>query len=318
MASPEAKIRERLHEIAARVHWRHVMRIAASKVFAFPELRHLRQVVIHVCDALDHDLTLADIAVRSGARLALDLLEDNVAARLPDARCSLTARALSLLELGPPQFDSRLTSLLDLETIETVQREVTMRISQGMTTPALGAWKMLFALARHDYLHESWGVSQIKTWWPSSAEQSLALIEAMGELPNLAQPVIEAIRNAQAIAGFKATANTVEASEALNNTSNSLQLNLIPVDLLSEQGDPYYIFVGSESDLVDKIIQMIPSAFEDFREVSRCCEGTKRQICTTSWDLVALFPNSCVSWEWQTHSAARSPKRDAAISAPES
>jgi hypothetical protein len=31
---------------------------------------------------------------------------------------------------------------------------------------------------------------------------------------------------------------------------------------------------------VDKIIQMIPSAFEDFREVSRCCEGTKRQICT--------------------------------------
>src|SRR5271169_2200396 len=34
--------------------------------------------------------------------------------------------------------------------------------------------------------------------------------------------------------------------------------------------------------LVDKIMQMIPSAFEDFREVSRCCEGTKRQICTTS------------------------------------
>jgi hypothetical protein len=30
--------------------------------------------------------------------------------------------------------------------------------------------------------------------------------------------------------------------------------------------------------LVDKIIQMIPSVFEGFREVSRCCEGTKRQI----------------------------------------
>jgi hypothetical protein len=35
-------------------------------------------------------------------------------------------------------------------------------------------------------------------------------------------------------------------------------------------------------DLVDKIIQMMPSVFEDFRKVSRCCEGTKRQICTTS------------------------------------
>jgi|SRR6516162_11940128 len=34
--------------------------------------------------------------------------------------------------------------------------------------------------------------------------------------------------------------------------------------------------------LVDKIIQMIPSAFEDFREVWPCCEDTKRQICTTS------------------------------------
>jgi hypothetical protein len=33
---------------------------------------------------------------------------------------------------------------------------------------------------------------------------------------------------------------------------------------------------------VDKIIQMIPSALEDFREVSPCCAGNKRQICTTS------------------------------------
>src|SRR6516165_5188443 len=41
--------------------------------------------------------------------------------------------------------------------------------------------------------------------------------------------------------------------------------------------------------LVDKIIQMIPSAFEDFREVWPCCEDTKRQICTT---LMSAFASS--------------------------
>jgi hypothetical protein len=41
--------------------------------------------------------------------------------------------------------------------------------------------------------------------------------------------------------------------------------------------------VSGKGQLVDKIIQMIPSAFKDFREVSCCCEGMKRQICTTSF-----------------------------------
>jgi hypothetical protein len=44
--------------------------------------------------------------------------------------------------------------------------------------------------------------------------------------------------------------------------------------------------------LVDKIIQMIPSAFEDFREVSHCFEGTKRQICTTRVSSAGLPPQS--------------------------
>jgi hypothetical protein len=41
-------------------------------------------------------------------------------------------------------------------------------------------------------------------------------------------------------------------------------------------------FYIEADNLVDKIVQMIPSALWDFREVSACCEGNKRQICTTS------------------------------------
>jgi len=40
---------------------------------------------------------------------------------------------------------------------------------------------------------------------------------------------------------------------------------------------------------VNKIIQMIPSAFEDFREVWPCCEDTKRQICTTRIVVTVTF-----------------------------
>src|SRR6516225_12319558 len=41
--------------------------------------------------------------------------------------------------------------------------------------------------------------------------------------------------------------------------------------------------------LVNKIIQMIPSAFEDFREVWPRCEDTKRQICTTRIVVTVTF-----------------------------
>ena len=43
-------------------------------------------------------------------------------------------------------------------------------------------------------------------------------------------------------------------------------------------------------ELVDKIIQMIPTAFEDFREVWPCCEDTKRQICTTRGGRTKTLP----------------------------
>jgi hypothetical protein len=47
------------------------------------------------------------------------------------------------------------------------------------------------------------------------------------------------------------------------------------------------ILTREDVHLMDKSIQMIPSAFEDFCEVSGCCEGTKRQICTTNIEHVA-------------------------------
>jgi hypothetical protein len=123
-----------------------------------------------------------------------------------------------------------------------------MRVSQWMTSAALGAWKMLFSLARPDHPYEPWAISQIKTWWPSEAEQSLSLIESMGEMPNLATPVIESIRTAQVVAGFRATAGAFETCEALSNQSNLAELNVIPADLLRDEGDPYYIFVATKND----------------------------------------------------------------------
>jgi hypothetical protein len=59
------------------------------------------------------------------------------------------------------------------------------------------------------------------------------------------------------------------------------------------------------SVLVDKIIQMIPSALWDFCEVSPCYEGNKRQICYTRFSLFG----------WTLDSAADQMAKERALTA---
>ncbi|MFT4936158.1 MAG: hypothetical protein ACI9LT_002870 [Pseudoalteromonas distincta] len=138
MSSPEALIEERLREISNRTHWRHVMRIACSKVFGQPELRHLRNGVIGICDSIDiGDVSEADALVRTGAYLAADLLQDGVALRLPGMRRSLVRRANMLMELGPSAA-VRLARFYDQDTAEVFRADVEKHLleSSGRTQKA--------------------------------------------------------------------------------------------------------------------------------------------------------------------------------------
>ena len=87
---------QRLRAVALSAHWQHVFRIAASKIFSVAELSPLRAEVVAICHALDNgDQGEDGRLVRSGARLALELLHDGLAHTAPvSAETSFVGRYL--------------------------------------------------------------------------------------------------------------------------------------------------------------------------------------------------------------------------------
>jgi hypothetical protein len=197
MSSPEAAIVDRLNEIAARTHWRHVFRIAASKVFALTDLTHLRRQIIHICDALDRgDLGASDMVSLSGARLAIDLLTDNVAARLPDMRRALVTRALDLLILGPrTERRSNLARFLDDDTKQTFEAKLVEHLSYDHSDRSRAAVGLLFSLANKNNRFSSWAMELLLRYWPSDSAKIMELVEearTFPDLPELRQRIFEA------------------------------------------------------------------------------------------------------------------------------
>ncbi|MGO8154496.1 NACHT domain-containing NTPase [Rhizobium leguminosarum] len=127
VGSDQHLLTERLRKIAASAHWRHVFRIAASKIFSITEMGHLRSDIVAICDALDKgDLDKAAPFIGAGAALALDLLADGIASNAPKFYRSLFARAIAVLDMEQDAFDSRIASVATadkgkmlLEAIET-------------------------------------------------------------------------------------------------------------------------------------------------------------------------------------------------------
>jgi hypothetical protein len=205
MSSPEAKIIDRLHEIAARTHWRHVFRIAASKAFALAELAHLRRQIIHVCDALDHgDLSAAYRAIGAGAFLALDLLLDNVAGRLPDLKRSLVTRALKILDLGSKAVPAALATYLDRDTLRSFEAEIFPRLSDTEGLSAGAAWKLMLIISNEVSSFRQWADQALTDRWPTDAKKLLALIVS-SEIAPVSEQILDRLRLGLIEAGSEST-----------------------------------------------------------------------------------------------------------------
>jgi hypothetical protein len=145
VSGPFDMIVERLRVIALSAHWKYVFRIAVSKIFSSPELWRLREQVVSICDAADNgDLDQDALLTRGGARLALDLVADGIAAKAPKFQRRLIRRALGVLDLGPEGLDARLKRQFSTAVAEVFRHEIVSRIGQVSTPAANAAWILLF------------------------------------------------------------------------------------------------------------------------------------------------------------------------------
>lgn len=188
---------ERLRSVAATSHWSHVFRIAASKIFSVAELAHHRADVLGICHSLDNgDLGDEGRITRAGARLALDLLADGVAASAPGFHKQLLRRALHALELGSSEV-SRLRDYISPSTLEIFQEELGNRLQQGKTLAAKAAWCLAVQALP---INKAWAESLLQKFWPKSAADVLDNFADClhGDLTPL---IIEKLRDAQWTAG---------------------------------------------------------------------------------------------------------------------
>lgn len=167
---------ERLKDIALSAHWRHVFRIAASKLFSVGDFDYMRDGVLSIGNAADcGDLSQAGRLSHGGARLALDLMSDGIATTLPKYHKQLYRRALGMLELGPESFDQRLIKMLSSTTAEVFREEVVRRLQQGRTPAALSAWKATFA-AMESEDHDVDNL--VEKHWPAVPRDGIQILEA--------------------------------------------------------------------------------------------------------------------------------------------
>jgi hypothetical protein len=96
---------ERLRRLAPSAHWRNTWLLAAGRAFTHHE--HLRDPIVTLLEEVDTDSLLA-MLVAPGAQLAMDVLDDDIAAQAPRYRLLFAKRALELLDHPPEAATSRL------------------------------------------------------------------------------------------------------------------------------------------------------------------------------------------------------------------
>lgn len=168
-------LQERLRAISTSAHWRHVYRIASSRIFSVADLAFLRNDVVGICHSLDSgDLGEDEQTIRAGASLALDLLLDGIADSTPKFKRNLLRRGFALLDLSSGLPDERFLRLLSQETEEVYKAEITQRLQQKGTSSWRAAFKLLTFLLSPK---AKWVEKILIENFPDDAEQALQMFE---------------------------------------------------------------------------------------------------------------------------------------------
>ena len=184
----------RLLHIATKSHWRHVFLIAASRCFAEDAFHHRRSIIIAIIRKMDTELP--DSTVKSGAKLALDLLSDGIGVDHPISRKPLLINTLELFFLGSANFDERLATIWHVNNLSILEQFI-FEHAGNISRPVYNAiWKCLFLMSRAT----DWATDVILNIWPTNIEAALISINE-AEVPLANRKIAHKIKSVLSLVG---------------------------------------------------------------------------------------------------------------------
>lgn len=116
ISGPDEEVVTRMDRLASSSHWRNTWLLAAGGIITHRE--HLRERLVASLDTLDTSSPLT-ISVAPGTLLAVDLLEEGIAARVPKYERIIVKHALGILDHPPGRYTERIAAVLP----QIVQRD---------------------------------------------------------------------------------------------------------------------------------------------------------------------------------------------------
>jgi hypothetical protein len=136
---PDEEVLARMRALAPSAHWRNTWLLAAGRIFSRSE--HLRPGLISVLGALNTEAPLA-MLIAPGSRLALDMLDDDTAARARGFQRIVVTHALELLNQPPGGDVERLAEALQLVVTRDPEVEHMILSALRRATESVG-WPLL-------------------------------------------------------------------------------------------------------------------------------------------------------------------------------
>lgn len=185
---PEAMIIPRMLEIAGRSNWLHVLRIAASKILGSTQHEAVRDGLVAMLDSLDAgDRSNDDRTLKTGSRIALQLLADGAAANVPAFRRKLIARALNILDLpnlSNLELVQTLAGALDFGQAALLEPRFTEALNSENENARVAALHLLALAANLDKGQNwPWIKKLLLSHWPERGEDVLDLLDTPSLLP---------------------------------------------------------------------------------------------------------------------------------------
>lgn len=220
MAGREVAVQERLREIANKSHWRHVFQIAASKCFSSNDTLQYRDTILSICRELNTSGEV-DMSLRTGARLALALIEDGLAYDTPIWRQRLLVEAMDLVQASSPSSAMGLVDILQNEG-EFGARNLRPLLMAAQYRTRLNAWALLISLTG---LRTAWAIDLAVDAWPSDPTQRLEIM-SLGVAPALGSPLHSLFEDVLTTTPIDTLADKLEAREFTNADSAAENLSV--------------------------------------------------------------------------------------------
>ena len=167
-------VQNRLRQIAPHSQWRNVFLFAAGKCFA--ERHHLRDTVESICSELNEDIKTPLLkATLAGSRLALDVLSDGPAVKVPIYRIPLARNALKLLEATPSLVHARLADVYSDALQDLYREELKKHLASRVLGSTLGAWTLLAALVDRGH---AWADELADKYWPTNPADGHEIVKS--------------------------------------------------------------------------------------------------------------------------------------------